>query len=126
VVHVRNEYSQFEQAGGQVAVVTMATPEQAAAFRASYRLPFRLLADPSCEVYRAYGLQRGSLWSVAGPVVWAAGLKSIVRHGAGLPVGDPFQLAGTFVIDRDGIIRYAHRAANSASWPANAEVIAVI
>ncbi len=96
------------------------------AFRCNYELPFRLLADPQRQAYRAFGLQRGNVWKVAGPAIWAAGLKSFVRHGAGMPVGDPLQLAGTFVIDREGIIRYVHHAANSADRPPNAELIAVL
>ena len=104
MVNVRDEYPRFEQAGGDVAVVTMATPEQAATFRSSYELPFRLMADPQVEAYRAFGLQRGSVWQVAGPANWAAGLKPFLRHGVGRPVGDPFQLAATFVIDRKGRI----------------------
>ncbi len=126
MVNVRDEFPRFQQAGGEVAVVAMAEPEQAAAFRSSYELPFRLLADPQRQAYRAFGLQRGSVWTVAGPVNWVAGLKSFVRHGAGIPVGDPFQLAGTFVIDREGIIRYVHHAANSADRPSNAELIAAL
>ena len=49
-----------------------------------------------------------------------------VRHGAGMPMGDPFQLAGTFVIDQEGIIRYVHHAVNSADLPPNAELIAAL
>ena len=126
MVDVRNDYPQFQQAGGEVAVVAMAEPQQAAGFRSKYELPFRLLADPQRQAYRAYGLQRGSAWKVAGPAVWAAGLKAVVRHGVGMPVGDPLQLAGTFVIDRDGIIRYAHHSANSADRPPNSELIAAL
>ncbi len=119
---MRDEYPRFQQAGGEVVVVAMAEPEQAAAFRSSYELPFRLLADPQRQAYRTFGLQRGSAWKVAGPVNWAAGLKSFVRHGAGMPVGDPLQLAGTFVIDRKGIIRYVHHAASSSDRPPNANL----
>ena len=126
MVDVRNEYPRFLQAGGQVAVVAMAEPQQAAEFRSRYELPFSLLSDPEREAYRAFGLQRGSIWNVAGPVVWAAGLKAFVQHGAGRPIGDPYQLSGTFVIDRHGIIRYTHHAANSADRPPNAELIAAL
>jgi len=126
VVDVRNEYPRFQQAGGEVTVVVMADPEQADAFRTSYRLPFRLLADPQCQAYQAFGLQRGNAWKVAGPSIWAAGLKSFVRHGAGMPVGDPLQLGGTFVIDQKGIIRYLHRAASAADRPVNTELIAAL
>ncbi|MEK6235688.1 MAG: redoxin domain-containing protein [Planctomycetales bacterium] len=126
MVHVRDEYPRFQQADGQAAVVVMAEPEQAAAFRSKYELPFPLLADPQRQAYQAFGLQRGSAWNIAGPVVWAAGLKSILRHGGGMPVGDPFQLGGAFVIDRKGMIRHARRATTSADHPPNAELIAAL
>jgi peroxiredoxin len=126
VVDVRDDYARFQQVGGAVAVVTMGSVEQTATFRSQMALPFLCLADPERRAYHAYGLTRGRLSQIAGPAVWLGGLKAIVRGGAGKPVGDVRQLHGSFVIDRNGIVRYIHRPTNSADRPTNDELIGVI
>jgi peroxiredoxin len=122
-VRVRDEYERFTEAGGQVAVVTMGTPEQAHQFREYYRLPFPLLADPDRAAYQAFHVQRGGILSIAGPSTWAAGARSLLKHGVGQIIGDPYQLPGSFIIDRDGTIRDAHYSRDSADVPTNDELI---
>jgi hypothetical protein len=102
---VRDEHQRFVQAGGQVAMVGMGTVEQTAAFREAMRLPFRCLADPEKVAYRAFGLRQATLGQVAGPRMWLRGVKAMLRGGLGLPIGDPWQMPGTFVIDGAGETR---------------------
>jgi len=123
---VRKDYPRFQNAGGEVALVTMGTPEQAAEFRARLQLPFPCLADAERAAYRAYGLPRGGVGAVAGPAMWAAGWKALLSHGVGKVIGDPYQLPGSFVIDTAGVIRHAHRATSSADWPSNDELITIL
>ena len=125
-MRVRDEYERFTKAGGQVAVVTMGKPEQARKFREHYQLPFPLLSDPEQAAYRAFHVPRGGLLSVAGPAMWAAGAQSFFKHGAGQIIGDPYQLPGSFVIDRAGKIAFAHRGKTSADVPTNDELVAVL
>ncbi|MBI2480675.1 MAG: redoxin domain-containing protein [Planctomycetia bacterium] len=124
VVDVRDEYQRFLDAGGDVAVITMGTVEQTAAFRHRNRLPFVCLADPQRVAYQVYGVPRGTAMQVAGPSVWAGGLKATVRAGIGKPVGDVSQLHGSFIVDCGGIIRFVHIPRHSADQPANDELIA--
>ena len=123
VVDVRNDYQRFRDAGGDVAVVTMGTVEQAAAFRNRNRLPFACLSDPKRIAYEAFGVPRGSIMQVAGPAVWAGGLKAMLRAGVGKPVGDVLQLQGSFVVDTKGVVRYIHLPKHSADQPTNDELI---
>lgn len=123
-MRVRDEYERFTEAGGQVAVVTMGRPEQARKFREYYKLPFVLLSDPEQTAYRAFHVPRGGILSVAGPGMWAAGAQSLLKHGLGQIVGDPYQLPGSFVIDRAGKIVFAHRGKSSADVPTNDELLA--
>ncbi|MBP86709.1 MAG: hypothetical protein CMJ64_08335 [Planctomycetaceae bacterium] len=124
VVDVREEYERFLEAGGDVAVVTMGTSEQTAAFRERNQLPFICLADPKRVAYEAFGVPRGTVAQVAGPAVWGGGLKAVLRAGIGKPVGDVLQLHGSFIIDRDGIVRFFHLPKNSVDRPTNEELIA--
>lgn len=125
-MRVRDEYERFIEAGGQVAVVTMGQPDQARKFREYYKLPFVLLSDPDQAAYRAFHVPRGGILSVAGPGMWAAGAQSFFKHGVGAIVGDPYQLPGSFVIDRAGKIAFAHRGKSSADVPTNDELVAAL
>lgn len=123
VVDVRDDYQRFLDAGGDVAVITMGSVEQTAAFRDRNRLPFVCLADPNRIAYQAYGVPRGTTLQVAGPAVWAGGLKATLRAGFGKPVGDVLQLHGSFIVDRSGVIRFVHLSKHSADQPTNDELI---
>ena len=120
---VRDAYPEFQDAGGDVVVVTMGSPEQVAAFRQRLSLPFPCLADPDRQAYEAFGVPRGTINQVAGVSVWGAGIKALARGGLGKPVGDVQQLHGSFVIDRDGTIVYRRLPHNSADRPTNEELI---
>jgi peroxiredoxin len=123
VVDVRDDYQRFLDAGGDVAVITMGSVEQTAVFRERNRLPFVCLADPQRIAYQAYGVPRASVMQVAGPAVWAGGLKATLRAGFAKPVGDVLQLHGSFIVDGQGVIRFIHLPAHSADQPANSELI---
>ena len=52
-----------------------------------------------------------------------AGAKATLKgHTQGRTVGDPWQMPGAFVFDREGTVRYAHRAASASDNPTNAEL----
>ena len=123
---MRDDHERFLRAGGQVALVGMGSVEQTAAFQQSQRLPFRCLADPEKIAYRAYGLRQGTLGQIAGPRMWLRGLKAALRGGVGIPVGDVWQMPGTFIIDREGMIRFAHYSTSTVEWPSNNELIGVL
>ena len=125
-MRVRDECERFTAAGGQVAVVTMGSPEQSRKFREHYQLPFVLLSDPQQQAYRAFHVPRGGILSVAGPGMWAAGAQSLLKYGVGQIIGDPYQLPGSFVIDQTGQIAFAQRGKTSADVPTNDELVAVL
>ncbi len=123
---MQEDLPRFVEAGGQVAVVTLGTAEQAAAFFPEPDLAMTVLADPGQEAYRAFGLDQGSLWQIAGPKVWAPSIKAMFRGGIGKPTGDVRQLPGAFVVDRQGVVRFVHRAAHQADRPDHAAMLAVL
>jgi peroxiredoxin len=123
---IRKNVGRFTEAGAEIAMITMGTGEDAAEFRKRMELPFTVLADADQECYRAFSVPRGGVLGVMGPHMWPVGLKSILTHGAGKPVGDPWQLPGSFVIDTKGAIRFEHRAKHSADWPKNDDLVAAI
>ncbi len=113
-----------------VVLVGQGRPEHARDFCAARRVAdrFHCTVAPHNETYRQYGLDRGSWMAVAGPKVWLPGAQSFFgpETHQGRTKGDPIQLAGTFVIDAAGVIRFAHRNRTSADNPANEDVLAAL
>ena len=109
-------------------VIGLGRPDQAGSFCQRRRVPFACLTSPDGTAHRAYGLRRGSLNQVAGPRVWLPGLRNALqgnRQGR-FGQGDPARLPGTFVVDTDGQIRFAHRGRRSDDNPPNDTVLAAL
>ncbi len=100
----------FEQKAIGLAFVTQGTPEAAHAFCQQYAPGLRCLADPERRAYRAYGLERASIWQTfLSWRVWQSNKRLQQERGwkpEMPPAGqDAMQMSGTFVIGTDGRIR---------------------
>lgn len=103
-----------------ILLVHLASPEQGERFFAARWKEARAVSDPQGLLYRAFGLGRGRFGQLFGPAVLLAGIANL-RHGIGLPAGDPLVMSGWFLVDADGRIRFADRHAHAGSehpWPA--------
>lgn len=90
--------------------VAMAAPEEAAEFRAKMESPHRFLCDPEAKLYDAFGLKRGGVKQMFNAHSFKRGFEAVRKgHGVGAPVGDPWRLGGTFVLDMTGRVRWEHR-----------------
>lgn len=111
-----------------MALIGLGRPDQAGAFCERRRVPFACLTSPDRSAHRAYGLRRGTVNQVAGPRMWLPWLRNQVtgnpqgRFGQ----GDVAQLAGTFVVDPAGVIRFAHRGRRADDNPPNDDVLAAL
>ena len=123
---MRDDYEQFRAAGGDVAVVGMGWAELAAKFKQQFALPFPVLVDVEQKAYRAFGVPRGSIWAFAGPTMWWRLFVSLLRYGTSLPSADVFQMPGAFVVDTQGIVRFAHYFRTSSDYPKNEQILAVL
>jgi hypothetical protein len=75
------------------------------------------IADPRCELYRAFGLGKGGFLELFGPRVWWRGAVAIFRGcGVGHLVGDGLQMPGAFLF-RDGQIVSTQRARSASDLP---------
>lgn len=117
-----NASAKFEQKRLGLAIVTQASPEEARLF-CEQRAPGVLcLADPERQAYRAYGLERASLWQTFFSVnVWRSNWRLKRERGwrTELPPRgqDAMQMAGTFVIALDGRIRLPYYYDDIADHP---------
>ena len=65
----------------------------------------RAISDPDKLLYRAFGLERGSLQSLLGPRVWASAAKSALKgHGIGRPVGDTLMMPGLCAVHERRVV----------------------
>ncbi|BBO70390.1 hypothetical protein DSCA_43200 [Desulfosarcina alkanivorans] len=115
---MRREKNQFDRLGTRVVLVGLGTPEETAAFKARFKVPFDMIADPQKRLFAAFHLKRASLGGLLSVGMAAKGVSAVVRgHGMGLPKGDVRQLPGVFIIDSGGRIRFSHFARDPADHP---------
>ena len=75
------------------------------------------IADPRCELYRAFGLGKGGFLELFGPRVWWRGAVAIFKGcGVGHLAGDGLQMPGAFLF-RDGRIISSQPAHSAADLP---------
>lgn len=113
---------EFSAKGLAMAIITQGTPETARAFCRERAPGQTCLADPERAAYRAYGLERANLWqSFLSLRVWQSNRRLKEDRGWKTelpPAGqDAMQMAGTFVIGRDGRIRLPYYYDDIADHP---------
>ena len=75
------------------------------------------ISDPDCELYKAFGLGKGGVRELLGPIVWVKGFLSFFSGcGVGHLAGDGRQMPGTFLV-HDGEIIAARPARTAADLP---------
>jgi hypothetical protein len=82
----------------------MANEDQAQKFFAQYGvedLPH--FSDPKKILYNEFGLETGSFTQVLGIKSFVRGFEAF-KHGIGKPVGDVWQMPGTFLIHKGEVI----------------------
>lgn len=103
--------------------VCMQTPAEATEFKEQMRSPHRFICDPDRVLYEALGLQRGGFTQVFNIRTFRRGVEAM-RHGHlnKKPTADPWQLAGTFIVDTDGEIVWSRQAKDAADVATAAEI----
>lgn len=105
-------------------LVSFGREEWARAWLAETGVPFPLLLDRERNVYRAYELEHSAVrtWNLRTLRYylhrWLAG-----RMLRGIQ-GDPHQMGGDFVIDANGIVRFAYRSREPTDRPSVDTILA--
>ena len=75
------------------------------------------ISDPCCDLYRAFGLGKGTFLELFGPRVWYRGFAAVFKGcGVGHLAGDGLQMPGAFLV-KDGKIIKGQKAASAADLP---------
>lgn len=93
------QYQEFKAAGAEIIALVKDTGERARAYSTEHRLPFPCLVDPEHTVYDQYEVN-----------------SKLLSLG---------QRPALFVIDREGIVRFAYLGWQQWEIPSNTEVLEV-
>jgi peroxiredoxin len=129
VTQLRHALPGYERRRARYFVVTTGTPEHTRDFCIERRVPFTCLVDRAGEPgYAAFGLAKVGLRALFGPSLVAGIWRALSRwREISLPKsGDVHQMSGAFVIDRDGIVRLAHRNEDPNDHPADERIWACL
>ncbi len=90
---------EFQKLGAEVYAITADTPQQVARAINEWKLTFIVIVDPARETIRQYGV---------------------------LDANTSLAVPSTFVIDRQGIVRYRHIGTSAADRPDVQEVVEAV
>lgn len=97
---MRHDYPEFQTRGAEILAIAPHTPEEVRAFFRRHPFPFPLLVDERHAVFDVYDVP-----------------SRLLSLG---------QRPGLFVVDKVGVIRYAHVGTQQWQIPPNREVLAVL
>jgi peroxiredoxin len=124
---INDQRAAIEAAGTKLVLVHMGEEnEEARVFFSKYGLGnVPRISDPNQTLYRAFGLSRGSLGQLFGPVVWWRGFQAALMagHGVGMLKGDGFQMPGVFLLYHGTVLR-SYRHQNASDRPQYAHLVA--
>jgi len=110
-------YSRFQALDAEVLEITPTPPERARFYAKKYALPFPYLCDPQDQVKRAWSLEvrrRSPLWYAKGMFLGMTCPKPDNDFGMEPPAPGELALllrdedAGLYIVDREGVIRFAY------------------
>lgn len=108
-------------------LVGMGPPKESGAFLKKFELPFPMICDPDRKLYEAYGLKRMGTLGFLSPSLALKSLGALAGGNlVGMPEGDVKQLAGVFIIDTSGHVRFRHLSADPSDFPSAEDVLAVL
>ncbi|MDL1902302.1 hypothetical protein FBR02_16215 [Anaerolineae bacterium CFX9] len=108
----------MKAAGLQLIAVGIGEPKHAVHFCGRLAPSLYCLTDKDAASYREYGLQEGDITQLLNPNVIMSATRAFARgHVGGRVTGNTRMLPGTFIVDRQGIIRYAYYGRDVADHP---------
>jgi peroxiredoxin len=124
VVQLRREQNGLKKAGIDVVLISSGSPAQAEVFRRDYEVPFPIVSDSDCVLFKKYGLRDMDPRDYFSPFMLVRVVKVLAEgYGRKSGQGSSSQLGGVFIIDTGGKVRFAHIVANAADHPSPQEII---
>lgn len=96
----------------------MGKPDESNKFKKLMQIDFPMICDPGQGIYSAYHLRRTSTMQMLSPALISKGLKLMSKgYKLEFPRHDAAQLAGVFVIDTRGEVRWCYYSADPSDHP---------
>jgi hypothetical protein len=131
VSQLRLGYPRFREQAAEVVVVTATPPERGAKYQDLFNFEHPYLCDPQLETAKTYGLPINKKSVLGGAVTSGAFLSGLAKTPIQLHTWpEPNELKalaagqvdGFFVIDKEGIVRFARIGGGTALLPSNADI----
>lgn len=129
---MQEELGAFEARGARVWAIGQGTGAQAADYADRWGIGFPILGDPDAAAYQAFGMLRGSWWTVLGRSLVTEPLETLRLvfqadlRGAALPAADVLRLPGVAIVARGGTLRFLYKSQEPSDLPPNASVLAAL
>lgn len=122
-MQLRPHQSELEARNTEVAIISFGTPALAQKWIEETQTSFQFFIDPEKKAYQAYGLESSLIRSWR-PRTWLAYARLMTQGWRWRGIqGDSGQLGGDFIVDRQGIIRLAHRSQDPTDRPALSTIL---
>lgn len=119
-----DDAARVREAGGRTVAVGQGEPERTRLMIEQRGLTVPVLCDPGYRAYDAYGIVEGTPAAIVHDFAWTPGDEATGRAWADERRGtdrrlvdNPWILPAEFVIDREGVIRHAHRYQYCEDFP---------
>lgn len=129
----REEYPKLREAGAEMVAVGMGEPERTRVYIEVRQVPCPVLCDTQMRAYEAYGIIEGTPAAILHDFDWKPGDKETGRKMMDTRrdtdrrlVDNPWLLPAEFIIDRQGIIRHAHRYQYCEDYPPTTVLLGAI
>jgi len=109
LAELQERSAKLAQAGLLVVAIGLGEPRHAQRIGGRLAPDITVLAAPTAAAYAAYGIVRASMMQILSPRTFAAGARAALGGSVQTqPTGDQQMVGGTFVVDRQGVVRFAH------------------
>ncbi|MFK7801576.1 MAG: AhpC/TSA family protein [Anaerolineae bacterium] len=118
--------AEINQLNTDIVAVSFGTPYWANAWLEETQAPFPIWLDPKKETYELYGMTSSALrsWGIKNLAYYAQaywrGEKSKGNRG------DTSQMGGNFIIDKNGIVRFAYPSKDPTDRPEISKLLATL
>lgn len=109
---------EIEAAGLRVVAVGLGKPKHARHFGDRLAPSVACVTTDEPVLHQSFGIGRGGSLRMVSPDATLAGVRAVMRgHVQGKATGDVKQLPGTFIVDANGIVRFAHYSKYAGDHP---------
>lgn len=124
MAQLRDKAADFKKASSRVVLVGMGPAKESKEFLKKFSLPFEMICDPERKLYAAYGLKKMGAFDFLSPSLALKSIATLAKGNlVGMPEGDVKQLAGVFIIDTAGHVRFRHLSKDPADFASAKDVL---